>query len=251
MLLHGFIEEGSMWDEAVKVLQKNYRVIVPDLPGFGKSPLGERHLPLSMELYADFVLEIVKQEKIKKFILLGHSMGGYITLYFAGQHGKMLDGFGLINSHCFEDTAEKKKNRQKGIEFIRKHGTKPFVTELYNNIFHESFKIKNRKLIDGLIAKACLYTPEAVMAANAAMMNRKDKEEVLKNAGVPVLMINGKEDESAPLAYTLKQAPYPNIGDVHFFSNCKHMSIFEKRDETIGIIESFCRRTLNNTFTAT
>jgi pimeloyl-ACP methyl ester carboxylesterase len=148
----------------------------------------------------------------------------------------------LINSHCFEDTAEKKKNRLKGIEFIRKHGTRPFVTELYNNIFHESFKKKHRKLIDGLIAKAARYTPEAVMSANAAMMNRKGKEEVLKNATVPVLFINGKEDESAPLAYTLKQAPYPNVTNVHFFGNCKHMCVFERKMETNQIIQDFCDR---------
>lgn len=239
MLVHGFIEEGSMWDEGIKAFQKKFKVIVPDLPGFGKSPLPS-NINLTMEWYAEYLNEILKQEKIKQVILLGHSMGGYIALHFAEKYGSKLLAFGLVNSHCFEDTEEKKANRKKGIEFIGKNGSHQFVTELYNNIFHESFKKKHRKLIDELITKAMKYTPEALMMANAAMMNRRDKSLVLKNSKVPVLFINGKEDDSAPLAYTLKQATMPAIADVHFFSHCKHMCIFERKTATIHIIEEFC-----------
>ncbi|MDB5283261.1 MAG: alpha/beta hydrolase fold protein, partial [Bacteroidota bacterium] len=143
MLVHGFIEEGSMWSEVVKALKKKYRIIIPDLPGFGASPMVPKQVTLSMELYAEYLFEILKQEKIKKLILLGHSMGGYVTLNFAEKYGPMLRGFGLLNSHCFEDTPEKKANRKKGIEFIKNNGTKVFITELYNNIFHPLFKKKN------------------------------------------------------------------------------------------------------------
>ena len=241
MLLHGFIEEGSMWDELVNTLKKSYTVIVPDLPGFGKSPLVANEL--LMEWYAECVHEILKAEKTKKLILLGHSMGGYVVLNFAEKYGDMLAGFGLINSHCFADTPLKKENRLRGIEFIKEHGTKVFIRELYNSIFNESFKKKNRKLIDELIVKAQKYTPEAVMRANAAMMNRQDKSEVLKNAKVPVLFVNGEDDESAPVAYTLKQASYSANADFNLFSSCKHMSIFERKPETTKIISAFCGRT--------
>ncbi len=242
MLVHGFIEEGSMWDGLVSTLKKSYTVIVPDLPGFGKSPLVVNEL--SMDWYSECIHEIVKAEKTKKLILLGHSMGGYVALNFAEKYGSVLTGFGLINSHCFADTPLKKENRLRGIEFIKEHGTSVFIKELYNSIFHESFKKKNRKLIDALIVKAQKYTPEALMRANAAMMNRQDKSEVLKNKKVPVLFVNGEEDESAPVVYTLKQASYPRNADFHLFGSCKHMSIFERKPETIKIISAFCARTL-------
>ena len=240
VLLHGFIEEGSMWNGMLGGLKKKYKVIVPDMPGFGKSQLGENEL--SMDYYADYVQAIVKAEKLNKFILLGHSMGGYVTLNFVEKYGNMPAGFGLINSHCFEDTPQKKENRLKGIDFIQRNGTQFFIRELYNSIFNESFKKKNRKLIDTLIAQAQKYTPEAVMRANAAMMNRKDKSEVLKKAQVPVLFINGEDDESAPVAYTLKQAAYPANADFNLFAGCKHMSVFERKAETLKIIEGFCER---------
>ncbi len=243
MLVHGFIEDGGMWNEIVKALRKHYCVIVPDLPGFGESPLKDNTpTALSMEFYAEYIHEILKQEKIKKAIILGHSMGGYVALSFAEKYGQMLSGFGLINSHCYADSDEKKINRKKGIEFIRRNGTEVFVETLYHSIFSEKFIAKNRKLVNSLIAKAMKYEPAAVMLANEAMMNRKDKSEILKKAKVPVLFINGKQDESAPLQHTLKQALLPDIADVHFFDGCKHMSVFEKKKETIGAIRAFCER---------
>ncbi len=243
MLVHGFIEEGGMWDGMLAGLKKNYKVIVPDLPGFGKSGLTD--VDLSMELYAEYLYEILQAEKVTGLILLGHSMGGYVVLNFAERYGDMIAGFGLVNSHCFEDTEQKKTNRLKGIEFIQRNGTQFFIRELYNSIFNEAFKKKNRKLIDALIEKALKYTPAASMQASAAMMNRKDKCEVLKNAKVPVLFINGEEDESAPMAYTLRQASYPPIADFNLFAKCKHMSVFERKPETLKIIEAFCNRVLN------
>jgi pimeloyl-ACP methyl ester carboxylesterase len=241
VLLHGFIEEGSMWNDVAKSLSQTHKVLVPDLPGFGKSEINNPKQEISMKGYAEEVYAMLQKEKVKKCIMLGHSMGGYITLYFAEKHPEMLYAFGLINSHCFEDTPEKKANRKKGIEFIRQHGTKPFVTELYRSIFHETFIKKNKKLVDSLITKALKYKPEAVIKANEAMMKRKGKENVLKNATVPVLFINGKEDQSAPLELTLKQASYPSVAHVHFFAGCKHMSVFEKKKETIRIITDFCK----------
>lgn len=239
VLLHGFIEEGSMWQTLAKELSKDYKVIVPDLPGFGNSALGKPQPKLSMAWYADAVYEMLKEAGVKKCVMLGHSMGGYITLYFAEKHPEMLLGLGLINSHCFADTDDKKKNRKKGIAFIKRHGSKPFVTELYNSIFSEAYLNKNRNFVDSLIAKAVEYTPQALMQANRAMMEREDKSIVLKHAKVPVLFIAGKDDQSSPLAYTLKQAALPAIADVHIFSNSKHMSIFERKSEASAAVKGF------------
>ena len=64
VLIHGFIEEGSMWNETAKVLSKKFKIIVPDLDGFGSSPLQKKIL--SVEYYADELYSLLKREKIKK-----------------------------------------------------------------------------------------------------------------------------------------------------------------------------------------
>lgn len=241
VLLHGFIEEGSMWNDMVRSLSKKYKVLVPDLPGFGKSVLEDPD-KLSMEWYAAQVHDMLQKEKVKKCVMLGHSMGGYITLSFAEKHADMLSGFGLINSQCYADSEEKKANRKKSIAFIQKHGAKPFVKELYYNLFNEKFARQNKALINGMIAKAELYTVEALCAATAAMMNRKDKSDVLKKAKVPVLLIGGKDDPAAPLDLQLKQAPLANATDLHIYGECKHMCIFEKKKETFAAINAYLQR---------
>lgn len=237
MLVHGFVEEGSMWNGTLQALSKNYKVIAPDLPGFGQSSM--INSKLSMETYAELLHKILEKEKVKQCILIGHSMGGYAALYFAENHPSFLKGLGLINSHCFEDSAEKKGNRKKGNEFIANYGTKVFVNEIYNNLFHSSFKKKNQKLIKEMIADAEKYLPQALIATNIAMMNRKDKSHVLTETKVPVLLISGKEDETVPLEYSLKQASFAAVTDFHLFDKTKHMSVFEKKKETIAAIENF------------
>ena len=237
MLVHGFVEEASMWNGILKALSKRYKVIAPDLPGFGQSPMTKGKL--SMETYAEFLHEILEKEKVKQCVLIGHSMGGYAALHFVEKYPSLLKGFGLINSHCFEDSAEKKANRKKGNEFIAKHGTKAFVNEIYNNLFHSSFKKKNQKLIKGMIADAEKYSPEALIAANTAMMSRKDKSHVLTKTKVPVLLISGKQDETVPLEYSLKQASLAAVTDFHLLDKTKHMSFVEKKKETIAAIGNF------------
>jgi pimeloyl-ACP methyl ester carboxylesterase len=151
----------------------------------------------------------------------------------------MLTGFGLINSQCYADSTEKKANRKKSIDFIKKHGTKPFVKELYPNLFNEAYLKQNRKVVNAMIAKAEKYTLEAVAAATAAMMNREDKSGVLKNSKVPVLLLGGKDDTAAPLDAQLKQAPLPSVSHVYIFGQCKHMSLYEKKKETFTAVKNF------------
>lgn len=240
MLVHGFVEEGSMWNGPARSLAKQFKVIIPDLPGFGKSELFSK--TLTMEVYAEYIKAIAEKERLKKFALLGHSMGGYIVLHYAEKYGNTLNGFGLVNSHCFADTDDKKANRQKGIDHVKQYGTKTFVKELITSIFHPKYVKQHKKVVDGLTAKALKYTPEAIMRANAAMMNRADKSSVMVNAKVPLLLISGKDDMSAPLPYSLKQATFAPVSDFHLFAECRHMSVYERNRETNKIIREFCNR---------
>ena len=74
MLIHGFAEDSSVWDGQTNFLKQYYRVIVPDMPGSGQSVYNPAlH---SIDDYADIIYTLIEHEKIKKLILLGHSLGG-------------------------------------------------------------------------------------------------------------------------------------------------------------------------------
>ena len=88
ILLHGFLEDLHIWDEFSSELSKSYRVISIELPGHGKSEnFGYVH---SMELMADAVMAVLKQERLRKVVIIGHSMGGYVSLAFAEKYSDHL-----------------------------------------------------------------------------------------------------------------------------------------------------------------
>jgi pimeloyl-ACP methyl ester carboxylesterase len=194
---------------------------------------------LTVEIYAEYLRQILLKEKVKKLVLLGHSMGGYITLAFAEKHAAMLSAFGLLNSHCYADTAEKKASRKKTIAFITKNGTKDFIKQFYDGVFDKSYKKKHPKVVKRMLADAAEYKPQAVIAATRAMINRKDRSQVLVKSRVPVLLISGKDDEVIPLDLSLKQASLAPFTEIHLLKKSKHMSLFEKKKETKAAIWNF------------
>jgi len=217
VFLHGFGEDSSMWDEFTQVFSKN-KIIRIDLPGFGKSEPVEN---VSIEDMADAVKAVLNELKIKSCILIGHSMGGYVSLAFAKKYESILKGLGLFHSHPFADTEEKKNNRLKSIKFLEKNGHIHFVKQLVPKFF-----------ADQMIHRASQYTTKGFINATHAMINRHDQSAVLRNIQCPVLFIIGKKDEFFPLKYSLDQTAFPNIADILVLDDVGHAGMFEAKKET-------------------
>lgn len=120
VLLHGFCGSAEYWEKVIPGLTAHYRVIAPDLRGHGASdaPLGA----YTIEQMADDVLSLLNALEIQECYLLGHSLGGYITLSFAQRHASRLKGFGLIHSSGYPDSEEAKENRLKSVTMIQSEG---------------------------------------------------------------------------------------------------------------------------------
>ncbi|MDZ4844137.1 MAG: alpha/beta hydrolase [Chitinophagales bacterium] len=236
-LIHGFCEDSSVWDDFKKDLSKNFRVIIPDLPGYGNSALPKQ--PLTIEWMADFIYAILQNENISNPIIIGHSMGGYITLALVEKHPDFPQKIGLFHSHAFADDEEKKKFRQKGIEFVQKNGARDFVNELVPNLFAEKFRAEHKATVELQKMNALAYPAETITSGLKAMILRSDKTHVLKAYRKPVLFILGKEDKAIPYGKSLEQCQYPAISSVHFLENVGHMGMLEEPEKTLGIVQEF------------
>ncbi len=231
VLLHGFGEDSTIWNHQFNFLKQHCLVIVPDLPGSGRSQMLKiKEDNIVMEDYATAVHALLQHENIETCILLGHSMGGYITLAFAEKYPERLAGWGLVHSTAFADSLEKKNTRNKGIELIRKYGGYAFLKNSIPNLFCEIYKKAHGNKVAAFIKKSKDFTPEALIHYSKAMINRPDRTEILSNSAVPVLFIAGTEDVAAPIQDVLQQVHLPKVVFIYILNGVGHIRMCEQTD---------------------
>jgi pimeloyl-ACP methyl ester carboxylesterase len=247
LLLHGFGEDGEIWNKQAELLKHKFRVIIPDIPGSGQSELIEN---ADIETYAETVkavLDIELQEEKKQAhtstssadAVIGHSMGGYITLAFAAKYPHCLNGMGLFHSTAFADSKEKKQVREKAIDFIKEKGAAIFLKASIPGLFAAQFAKTNSADIDALIEKGKRFSPAALIQYYRAMIDRPDRAAVLRNFTKPVLFIMGEHDNAVPLQNGLQQCYLPAIADVHILKQSAHMGMLEETEKANAAIVSF------------
>lgn len=225
MLIHGFTEDRHIWDLLVNAFPERYCWLVPDLPGSGES--GFNNDLQSIADFADAVNGIREEEQIRQMGVIGHSMGGYISLALAEKYPETLKGLGLFHSTAYEDRPEKKESRIKSAEFIRKHGAAPYVKQSLPGLFSEHFKSRHPEKIDGQIERYANFNPDSLVQYLDAMRNRKDKTRILKNMEMPALFLMGEEDPAVPLQDALEQCHLPQISYIHVLTDTAHMGMLE------------------------
>ena len=230
MLLHGFAEDSNIWKEQVSFLQNHCKLILPDLPGSGKSEMLNKE-KVSIEDYAHCMNALLKNENISRVILLGHSMGGYITLAFAELYPDTLKAFGFVHSSAFADSEDKKLSRKKSIALIEEYGVYPFLKNTLPNLFAENYKKQHPEKVLELIEQGKNFTPNALIQYYNAMTARPDRTQVLQNSAIPVLFIMGSEDVATPLSDLLKQVHLPKVSYIHIIEDSGHMSMCEQPEK--------------------
>ncbi|MCC9167798.1 alpha/beta fold hydrolase [Pontibacter harenae] len=237
VFLHGFCESKQLWEEFTKPLQHKYRTIALDLPGFGDNT--ESVASYSMESMAEAVKMQLDELGVKKCIMIGHSMGGYVTMAFAEKYGSMLHGICLFHSSALPDTEEKKENRSKSIDYVKRHGVVNFINPFVEPLFYRENRERLKAEIQ-LLKEIGKATPQAsVTGALAAMRDRPDRSQVLQEVKCPVLFIFGKDDGAVPMEKALAQCHLPANSMVYFIEKTGHMGMFEHPYRTRVTLEKF------------
>ena len=232
VLLHGFMENSFIWEEMESELAKKFRLLKIDLPGHGKSEnFAEMH---TMELMAEKVNDVVEFLKMDTFHILGHSMGGYVSLAFAEKFPKKMKSFTLFFSTYFADDAEKKEQREKSLRII-KESFKTYMNAGIPNLFNENEKEYLQDKITLAKEIALSTNNDGVLAAVKGMIARTDKSEVLEKFQGKILVIAGKHDNAVNSEKTLKNLPNKkNIKS--YLLDCGHNGHWEKPEICAAII---------------
>ena len=267
VFVHGFGEDGEVWKRPPQTppkeglrdaqaslfedsfLLSKFKFIIPDLPGSGKSDMID---DMSVEGMAEVIKVIIDAESShvtfpgapdgypdRRVCIIGHSMGGYISLAFAEKYPGCLNGFGLFHSTAYSDTEEKKATRRKGIEFIREHGAFEFLKTANYNLFSQVSKDKMPQLIDEFILSLRNFKPEALVSYYEAMIKRPDRSSILKNLQIPMLFVGGKYDTAIPLSDILEQCHLPEISYFHILALSGHMGMLEEAGKSNTILNDY------------
>lgn len=237
LLLHGFGEDSGIWQHLVTDLQQDYRLLVPDIPGSGRSPA----LPgtPAIDTFAEAMAAILATEQISACTILGHSMGGYIALAMAEKYPHLLRALGLVHSTAFADTEAKKEARQKSIAFIQANGAPAFLQTSIPGLFTPGFVAENAATVNQLIQKGGNFTAAALVQYYQAMVARPDRSDVLKKLDRPVLILAGEHDMAVPFEQSLMQSHLAAETHLVFLRQSAHMGMLEETDRFNQAIGTF------------
>lgn len=230
-LLHGYPLDHTIWLELVPALEKEARLILPDLRGHGQSP--EPQGPYSMREMAEDVVDLWNALGIEKSLIGGHSMGGYVALALARYFPERLAGLALVASRTNADAPEKRQARLASIEDVRKNGVRDAVLGMpaklsYNNTVRERCK---EIVLDA--------SPVGVMGSLAAMADRPDSLDLFINLEIPTLIIAGEDDQIVPVASLRAVAQKMEDPRLVEISGAGHMPMLEKPDEVASALTAF------------
>ena len=170
--------------------------------------------------------------------MIGHSMGGYVSLAFAEKYPYSLRGLGLINSHALSDSDSHRESRQAVCEQVMENRASyivNFVPTLFDSANRADLSQDIKDLQD-----QCLETrAESIIAAQMGMMNRPSRIAVLQQLEVPVLFIYGKNDNRIPLEIAISQAMIPSHSEILLLDRVGHMSFMEEREYVKLRIKNF------------
>ena len=239
VMLHGYLENREIWGEFALGLSKQFRVISMDIPGHGRSGTwGGTH---DMDLLAESVMAVMREERVDKVFLIGHSMGGYVTMAFADLFPGSLHGYVLFHSTCFADSEEKRKNRDREISLVMCNRKKQIIRVNVPKAFADDNLSRMKSDISRAIDLAMQNPDDGIVALLHGMKARPDRTAVLQDDRLPLLLVGVMKDNYIPVEVfdsLVELAPHATVVRLE---ESGHMGFLEETAESVRAVESFIK----------
>ena len=240
VLLHGYLENLEIWGSFAAQLAEHYRVISMDIPGHGQSGVIAAAHP--MPLMAEAVDAVLEHLDIEQCVLVGHSMGGYVSLAFLAAYPNRLAGICLFHSSPFADDEKKYASRGKEIRLVEAGKLMLICNASMPNGFAEENRPQMKDQVEFAKKIARQTTPAGAVAILEGMRTRTDSGELLRRNTLPVLFILGKKDEYVsfdelhPVALS-----FPHT-TVNILEHSGHSGYLEEPEKSLGYIRAFLEK---------
>jgi pimeloyl-ACP methyl ester carboxylesterase len=236
-LLHGYLESLEIWEEFAGELTGEYKVIRMDLPGHGKSEvIDDVH---SMELLAEAAKHVLDAAGADQCTLVGHSLGGYVTLAFLDLYPGRLNGFALFHSHPFADKEQVREKRQSEIDLVRQGRQKEIFDVNVPRLFADDNLQAFSPQVEWVRGIAEATPGEGIIANLRGMMQRPDRSGLVANTTKPFRMIAGKKDKYIDYETVVPRIPIPENGRLITLENSGHLGFIEEKARSVKIFRNF------------
>ena len=245
VLLHGFLGSHEIWSEFIKKLSKKFRVIAIDFPGHGQtSSIGYYH---SMELLAQSVKAVLDKVGVRRYVIAGHSMGGYAALAFAELYPENVSGLCLFHSVSYSDSEEKKKERERIIRLVKKEHTH-YIDEVITSLFANESLEKIKPEVEKVKRIAAGVSKQSIINSLEGMKERKSRDMILKFSEYPILFIAGKKDSVINYETIYHQIGLCKYPSLLMLEDAGHMGFYEAPKETLKELKAFALRCFRSQF---
>lgn len=239
VLLHGFCENLSVWDNLKEELATFCEVISIDLPGFGNSPLRDSNF--TIDQIANRVESLLTSIGVDQYSVAGHSLGGYVALSLANQYPHKLDKLALLHSTALADSEQKKENRNKVITFIENHGVDSFLGQFVPSLFNPFNVADQRQNIELVKAMGSQLTAETIIGYTKAMRDRPDRTNILSSKSVDFAFIYGEKDGVFQPEDIKAQTDLIDQNRVFSLKKSGHMGMYEEPENMLECLKIFLR----------
>jgi 3-oxoadipate enol-lactonase len=229
MLLHGYPFNRSLWNEQIAALSGSYRVIAPDLRGFGESDSSDG--PSTMSRMAQDVALLLDHLEIPRVTIGALSMGGYVTLAFYKQFASRVRALILADTRAQADTQEAKQNRAQQAEKALSEGMAGIADAMLPKLLTPETVSKRPEVVKRIRDMMLKTKPEGAAAALRGMAERDDQTSLLSKISVPTLIIVGAEDAITPVADSEKMNEGVAGSRLVVLENAGHVSNLERTEK--------------------
>ncbi len=238
ILLHGFPLDHRQWLPQLESLSAHYRVIAPDLRGFGRSSLNEAGYTIA-DLADDVEQVRMHLAADDPLALCGLSMGGYVALEYWRRHASRLSSLILSNTKPDGDSPTALAARQAMIDSAQQHGSWEAVSPMLTKLLTQTHNEAHGELFDCVQQMLRDCSIEGLVAAQQAMSGRTDFIASLPAIQIPTLVITGEQDSIAPPAATRKWAAVLPDGQCHVIPGAAHVTPLESPAEFNRLVHQF------------
>ncbi len=238
LLIHGFPLDRTLWRTQIAGLSQIFRVIAPDLRGFGQSSDTDGEA-VTMDQYAADLKSLLDSVNVKQAVVGGISMGGYVALAFYAQYADRVKGLLLANTRAIPDSEEGKQSRLTNAQRVGEAGSSFLVETMAPKMLGPSAKPEIEIAVRSMMAR---QRAPGLMSALRGMAARPDRTTLLRFATVPALVVSGTEDALIPPSDSeAMHGLIPNSRLV-IIPDAGHLSNLDKADAFNHVVREFYKQ---------